>query len=102
MAVVIWNLFRVSLFLFTDICQSVISHHMLHLVCGGRGNMKRIYSRLLFLVFSPDINECMLSPPVCEQICTDTAGSFMCDCNTGFVLQSDESSCMGEYSSVYR
>ena len=65
--------------------------------------MKRNYSCLLFIIFfSPDINECMLSPPVCEQSCTDTAGSFMCGCNPGFDLnQDDESSCDGEYSSVY-
>ena len=65
--------------------------------------MKRDYSCLLFIFFSPDINECMLSPPVCEQSCTDTAGSFVCGCNPGFVLnQDDESSCDGEYCSVYQ
>lgn len=61
---------------------------------------------LVFFFFSPDINECMLSPPVCEQSCTDIAGSFMCGCDTGFNLdESDESSCNGEFSlnvSVYQ
>ena len=71
--------------------------------CSMLCRVKYIYNCLFF---SPDINECMLSPPVCEQSCTDIAGSFMCGCDTGFVLdESDGSSCNGEFSlnvSVYQ
>ena len=58
--------------------------------------MKRVYSFLFFCFFSPDINECMQSSSVCEQSCTNTIGSFVCGCNTGFELQSDGISCNGE------
>lgn len=54
------------------------------------------YNCLLFLFLSPDINECVETPSVCEQNCTNTVGSFVCGCNTGFELQSDGSSCNGE------
>lgn len=50
------------------------------------------------LLYSPDINECMLSPSVCEQTCTDVPGSFTCRCLSGFELQSDGISCNGEFS----
>ena len=133
-AEVIWNLVTECCYFFSDISQSVVMqlhvytskcimakiltsctwdamlhmqiavlHFGLHLVCCDR--VKCFYNCLLFLFFSPDINECMLSPSVCEQSCTDTAGSFVCGCNIGFELQSDESSCIGEFSlnvSVYQ
>ena len=54
------------------------------------------YNCLLFLFFSPDINECVETPSVCEQSCTNTVGSFVCGCNAGFELQSDGRSCNGE------
>ena len=47
-------------------------------------------------VHSADINEC-LGANDCQQICLNTAGSYYCECNDGFVLDSDEHSCKGGY-----
>ena len=58
-------------------------------------NHERMFASLLY---SPDINECMLSPSVCEQTCTDIPGSFTCGCLSGFELQSNGISCNGEFS----
>ena len=33
----------------------------------------------------------------CEQKCINTQGSFMCACNSGFELNSDETTCRGKY-----
>ena len=33
-----------------------------------------------------DINECEIDNGVCEQNCENTIGSFLCSCNTGYVL----------------
>uniref|UniRef100_A0A1X7T6Y2 EGF-like domain-containing protein n=1 Tax=Amphimedon queenslandica TaxID=400682 RepID=A0A1X7T6Y2_AMPQE len=38
-----------------------------------------------------DINEC--SHNVCDQICINTQGSYTCDCNTGYQLRNDNSTC---------
>lgn len=43
-----------------------------------------------------DINECTTELSECEQNCINTDGSFRCDCNHGYILGSDESSCKGD------
>ena len=43
----------------------------------------------------PDVNECDIYPPICEQLCNNTNGSFVCDCNMGFDLGPDGRSCIG-------
>ena len=50
-----------------------------------------------YILFHPDIDECTVETDDCSQICINTVGSFDCDCNTGFVLDSDGSTCNGEY-----
>ena len=44
---------------------------------------------------SSDINECAESAG-CEEMCTDTDGSFECSCRDGYRLGSDGKSCDGE------
>ena len=46
---------------------------------------------------SPDIDECDTNNGGCEQMCTNSVGSFMCLCNSGYIINSDDSSmCDGE------
>ncbi|XP_035710508.1 fibrillin-2 isoform X2 [Folsomia candida] len=40
-----------------------------------------------------DVNECDLTPKVCQHNCENTVGSFFCLCNTGFTLSSDGVTC---------
>ena len=35
-------------------------------------------------------------PADCEQICTNTQGSYSCSCVSGYQLSSDEKSCVGK------
>ena len=44
-----------------------------------------------------DINECNTNNGGCNQICTNTIGSFECSCNTGYELSSNPLTCVGEY-----
>ena len=51
---------------------------------------------MTIFVHSSDINECAENSDGCEQMCTDTDGSFVCSCRDGFRLGSDRRSCDGE------
>ena len=44
---------------------------------------------------SIDINECEEGLDGCDQMCTNTNGSFVCSCRPEFVLQSDQRTCNG-------
>lgn len=50
----------------------------------------------LFPVVGPDVNECDEEP--CTHGCFNTYGSFMCNCDEGFELAADGTSCIGEAS----
>ena len=43
-----------------------------------------------------DVNECQTSNGGCEQVCTNTVGSFECSCNPGFNVSSDGANCIGK------
>ena len=46
--------------------------------------------------FESDVDECAENTDGCEQICTNTIGSFICDCRTGYTLNSDGRNCQGK------
>ena len=43
-----------------------------------------------------DVNECQSSNGGCEQVCTNTIGSFECSCNPGFNVSSNGANCIGK------
>ena len=45
--------------------------------------------------FYIDINECTADTDDCDQVCTNTDGSFTCSCNSGYTLDSNERTCNG-------
>ena len=53
---------------------------------------------LLFykLIFS-DIDECAIGTSGCSQLCNNTIGSYVCLCNPGYQLSSDNKACIGEH-----
>ena len=44
-----------------------------------------------------DVDEC--EEEVCDHICINTPGAFVCDCRTGYALNEDGSTCDGIQSS---
>ena len=45
----------------------------------------------------PDINECRQETDNCNHTCTNTIGSFVCGCSSGFHLDNDQTTCNGMY-----
>ena len=43
-----------------------------------------------------EINECQERSDLCEQTCINTNGSYDCQCNGGYTLNSDGLSCSGK------
>ena len=49
---------------------------------------------IMYIVFLTDINECE-NNGTCDQICTNTIGSFDCECIPGYQLNNDLMTCSG-------
>ena len=47
------------------------------------------------MLYLTDINECQEGTHTCTQRCTNTVGSYMCQCNEGFRLE-DSWTCNGK------
>ena len=46
-----------------------------------------------------DIDECDTNTSTCEQLCSNTIGSFVCSCLDGYRLNiTDNSTCDGKFS----
>ena len=43
-----------------------------------------------------DIDECATNTHDCDQLCTNTDGSFECSCNSGFTLSGDGRTCVDD------
>ena len=48
-----------------------------------------------------DVNECATNNGGCAQTCTNTVGSFVCSCQSGYTLASNGLTCNGMYRLCY-
>ena len=44
-----------------------------------------------------DVNECEMSNGGCQHQCKNTNGSYLCQCNGGFLLDSNGKTCTGKF-----
>lgn len=52
------------------------------------------------VIFSVDVNECSTMNGGCDDLCSNTNGSFLCSCgSSGFLLGDDGQSCVGMFDS---
>ena len=49
----------------------------------------------MYIYFCLDIDECTAGTHDCDQVCTNTDGSFTCSCNSGYTLDSNGRRCNG-------
>lgn len=56
-----------------------------------------ILSHFVF-AFVTDMNECDMHKGGCDQICVNTIGSFHCECDDGYSLMGDSTTCRGSLS----
>lgn len=61
--------------------------------CSANQSINQV---VLFFYDSTDIDECIELLSNCSQLCIDTPGSYVCDCNLGYTLDSDGVSCTGK------
>ena len=47
-------------------------------------------------LIATDIDDCTVNNGNCDQVCTNTVGSFNCSCNGGFTLNADGATCDGQ------
>ena len=47
-----------------------------------------------------DIDECNENMGGCEQLCSNTPGSYVCSCRAGYRLASDDQTCNGNCYSI--
>ena len=75
-------------------------HACFDTVIADRGFESESESEIIFTkpmpCHSQDINECDTTNGRCEHSCTNTIGSFICSCDTGYQLDGNGLSCSGE------
>ena len=64
-----------------------------NLDCEGRHRI--LHANVENFLFS-DMDECQTNNGGCNQICTNTVGSFECSCGTGYTLAADNLNCDGK------
>ena len=64
---------------------------------GNKHNCSGMYqfNYILKLEIILDINECTMNNGGCAQLCTNTPGSYQCNCNNGYTLNLDRHNCSG-------
>ena len=59
-------------------------------------NGHKFDAKLLIFCLSIDVNECIKDTHLCHHNCINTVGSYLCDCDMGFKLESDGLTCTGK------
>ena len=51
---------------------------------------------MILCVLTSDVDECAINNGGCEQMCSNTIGSFYCTCESGYQLDEDGMNCSGK------
>lgn len=56
-----------------------------------------IISMYLLVCTHSDFDECSVNNGGCQDICTNTDGSYYCSCQSGYIFGPDNKTCVGKY-----
>ena len=86
-------------------CEHVCTNYVGNYTCSCNSGYallhKKFCSGIIKIIindnntFLKDINECSVNNGDCQQTCHNTAGSYYCQCSTGYTL--DHNNCTGDY-----
>ena len=65
------------------------------LVCFSQSTTVLAYSSCLQCSCFSDVDECAMNSTLCDQMCENTFGSYMCTCHIGFRLNNISNQCEG-------
>ena len=51
---------------------------------------------IVYILLHIDINECFEEIDECNQVCSNSAGSYICSCNPGYQLSANQKTCVGK------
>ena len=60
----------------------------------GGGGLHEMFKIVIIPI--PDINECQVGSDLCNQVCTNIVGSYLCSCNSGYELTDENVNCTGK------
>lgn len=79
------------------VSEDVCRHHNVRLLCRFHFSLVSFFSLL-----HTDINECENANGMCEQVCLDTTGDYMCTCSSGYApVEGNQLLCQGRYTCRY-
>ena len=81
-------------------CKCISGFKSVNNTCEGIKYISYSYiASYLHTLLCIDINECNEDSD-CDQLCTNTNGSYYCSCNEGYSLKADGKSCKGIYKHI--
>ena len=76
---------------FSCYCENGYRLHENNATCNGMSLIMESHNHNFL-----DINECEEGTSRCDQICTNTDGSYVCSCRSGYYLDADNHTCSGQ------
>ena len=58
--------------------------------------MQTYFGVIIIVTIHTDVNECAFDNGGCQHDCINSGGSYRCECQQGYILQSDGMSCEGK------
>ena len=72
-------------------CRSGFTLNTDNKTCNGIS----LVSYLIHTMYSTDIDECSIYSGTCDHTCTNTIGTYICSCDSGYIIHDNGHNCTG-------